>query len=281
MCGGTVGRALKNVNEWHPLSDIVDAPVIDPYLQGDLTAKGDVRKGSYVDKKNENLGLTDVSQAATFFAQTIAAAFGMASLFGAGATTATGASAGEGAAATGATSSGTGTATSTVGGVTETPTLAGSGGVQPGDAGTAGAMDAGGAGTSDAGLSNPNAGPTQGPTTGPTLGGGEGGTTLGGALKLAAQTAPLVTAAASLLSANAANDQAQNAENAANNLAPSKPAAEPQAAVDPDLTLIRKRNALLFGLDSPSATDLTMGKADMGNLGRVTLLGGSSNRLGA
>lgn len=89
MCGGGGGglsRALNNINNWHPLSNIVDQPVIDPYLQGNLTAKGDVRSGSYVEKKNQNLGLTDAQQAATFFAQTIAPAFGLAALSGTGAT---------------------------------------------------------------------------------------------------------------------------------------------------------------------------------------------------
>lgn len=50
-----------------------------------------------------------------------------------------------------------------------------------------------------------------------------------------------------------------------------------QNAIDPDLTAIRKKNALLFGLDSPSNTDLTKGNASTGNLGRVTLLGGTSS----
>lgn len=274
MCNhSNVSQMLDKANKsdaTHPLKGVIDQPLIDPILQGDMSVSGDVIPGSYVDKKNQNLGVSDVSQAATFFAKSIAAAFGLAAAFGA-----TGAAGGD--TATGATASG-GTAT----GESSTIALEGGGGVQVGDPGAAGAFDAGGTGgTSDAGLSTPGAGPTQGPTTGPTLGGGDGGTTLGGALKMAAQAAPLVSAAANLLAADSANNQAQNAQNAANNLEPSTPPPTPQPAVDPDLSMIRKKNALIFGLDSPSSTDLTLGKADMGSLGRVTLLGGSTNRLGA
>lgn len=58
MCG--VRNAADNLNNWHPLSGIVDQPIIDPYLQGDLTASGDVRQGEYIDKKDQNLGVADM-----------------------------------------------------------------------------------------------------------------------------------------------------------------------------------------------------------------------------
>lgn len=58
MCGAR--NFLDNANNFHPLSGIVDQPVIDPYLQGDLTASGDVRQGSYIDTKDQNLGVADM-----------------------------------------------------------------------------------------------------------------------------------------------------------------------------------------------------------------------------
>lgn len=58
MCGAR--NVADNLNNWHPLSGIVDQPVIDPYLQGDLTASGDVRQGQYIDKKDQNLGVADM-----------------------------------------------------------------------------------------------------------------------------------------------------------------------------------------------------------------------------
>lgn len=82
LSGSGFSNVLNQINNWHPLSGIVDAPVIDPYLQGDLDIRGNVKKGSYVEKKNQNLGVEDMQQAATFFAQTIAPAFGLAALFG-------------------------------------------------------------------------------------------------------------------------------------------------------------------------------------------------------
>lgn len=78
MCGGGgIVQKLDQANaNFHPLKGIVDQPVIDPILQGDMTVKGDVVPGSYVDKKNQNLGLTDAQQMAGFFSKAIAGAFG-------------------------------------------------------------------------------------------------------------------------------------------------------------------------------------------------------------
>jgi hypothetical protein len=85
--------------------------------------------------------------------------------------------------------------------------------------------------------------------------------------------APAVSAAANLLAAGAASEQARISGNAPK---PNQVPAAPQPATDPDVAALRKKNALLFGGDSPLSTDLTKGSADAGNLGRVTLLGGSS-----
>lgn len=59
---------------------------------------------------------------------------------------------------------------------------------------------------------------------------------------------------------------------------PTAPAAAPppQSAQSADISAILKKNSLLFGGDSPAGTDLTNGRASTGNLGRVSLLGGTS-----
>lgn len=289
MCNHSgLGDALNKINnsdKTHPLNNVIDQPLIDPILQGDMTLSGDVIPGSHVDQQNQKWGVSDASQAATFFAKSIAAAFGLAAAFGAtpsgGVPNAAGTATGE--------AVGTGTAT----GAADAPLLTGqssaqtvqgngaNGPVQGGGEVTPNSATGGdtlgnirtGEGTGAADASGTNA---SNPTTTPN-----NGSTLGNALKLAAQVAPLVSAGSNLLAADAAANQASSAQNAANNLTPSTPPPEPQAAVDPDLSVIRKRNALIFGLDSPASTDLTFGKADMGSLGRVTLLGGSTNRLGA
>lgn len=82
--------------------------------------------------------------------------------------------------------------------------------------------------------------------------------------------APVVSAGASLLSAGATALQKRPQ-------APAAPAVPDrgQAAIDPDLAAIRKKNALLFGTDSPASTDLTSGTASP-TVGRATLLGGST-----
>lgn len=71
MCG--VRDVADNLNNWHPLSGIVDKPIIDPYLQGDLTASGDVRQGEYIDQKNKDLGVQDMQLGVGFLAKSIAA----------------------------------------------------------------------------------------------------------------------------------------------------------------------------------------------------------------
>lgn len=190
----------------------------------------------------------------------------------------------EGATATGAvTADGTATGATAAGGTGGTAT-----GATVGDAsltGGAGADTIPAAAGADAGPAVEGVDASTGQFAGETDASGAagtgttGGTTLGGALKMAATVAPLISAASSLAAADAASKQAKAAEA----LTPQVDAATPpqsQAAVDPDLSLIRKRNALLFGLDSPASTDLTLGKAEMGNLGRATLLGGSSKGLG-
>lgn len=78
-----ITNVLDNVNEWHPLSGIKE-PVFDLYLQGDTTAAGDVRPGSYLDSRNANLGLQEGSGVATFFAKNIAGALTGAHLMGGG-----------------------------------------------------------------------------------------------------------------------------------------------------------------------------------------------------
>lgn len=83
--------------------------------------------------------------------------------------------------------------------------------------------------------------------------------------------------AASLLSAGAAVANA-TAKPPTPPTAPAPPP-PPQAAQGADTTAIRKRNSLLFGADSPATTDITGGRAGVSNLGRVSLLGGTS-RLG-
>lgn len=77
MCGtiDNIRGVMDNVNDWHPLSGIIDQPLIDPYLQGDTTANGSVVQGSYLDKKDQNLGLADMQQTADFFAKTIGLAY--------------------------------------------------------------------------------------------------------------------------------------------------------------------------------------------------------------
>lgn len=70
MCG--VRNAADNLNNWHPLSGIVDQPIIDPFLQGDLTASGDVRPGQYIDKKDKNLGVEDMQVGLGFLSKAIA-----------------------------------------------------------------------------------------------------------------------------------------------------------------------------------------------------------------
>lgn len=59
---------------------------------------------------------------------------------------------------------------------------------------------------------------------------------------------------------------------------PSAPAAAPppQSAQSADISAILKKNSLLFGADSSAGTDLTKGSAGKGNLGKVSLLGGTS-----
>lgn len=86
--------------------------------------------------------------------------------------------------------------------------------------------------------------------------------------------APAVSAGANLIGAGAAYAQAQAAKNAPVPKPGGIDKAQLQVPVDPNLAEIRKRNALLFGLDSPTSTDLTKGSAGTTNLGRVTLLGG-------
>lgn len=73
MCG--VRNVADNLNDWHPLSGIIDQPLIDPYLQGDTTANGSVVPGSYLDKKDHNLGVEDMQTTADFFAKTIGMAY--------------------------------------------------------------------------------------------------------------------------------------------------------------------------------------------------------------
>lgn len=91
MCGGG-GNPIQNIvntldsanNSFHPLQNVVQNDVgIDPILQGNMTVKGDVVPGSYVDKKNQNLGLTDMQGTAGFFAKAIAGGLGGASAGGA------------------------------------------------------------------------------------------------------------------------------------------------------------------------------------------------------
>lgn len=96
-------------------------------------------------------------------------------------------------------------------------------------------------------------------------------------LKAAKETAPLISAGASVAGASAGIQASKAATAATAGLKPATPPAVPAAVIDPDLTQIRKRNAVLFGLDSPASTDITKGKAAVGDLGRVTLLGGTSN----
>lgn len=173
----------------------------------------------------------------------------LAAGFGAGATPAGsgGASAGAGADSTGSASAGV----SGSGGGAE--------GVFPGEEGFPG-----------------EASPGQGDPAGGATGTGKvGGSDILGTLKT---LAPVIMAGSSILSAMSAAEQAKDAKKQANGLnkADLTPPTMPQAAIDPDLTAIRKKNSLLFGLDSPASTDLTRGNASTGNLGRVTLLGGSS-----
>lgn len=97
-----------------------------------------------------------------------------------------------------------------------------------------------------------------------------------GALKVAKDVAPLVAAGASVVGAGAGVQAAKSASDRVSSLSPAATPAVPASVIDPDLTAIRKRNAVLFGIDSPNATDLTKGKAAVGDLGRATLLGGTS-----
>lgn len=88
--GNSVSNALAGANDFHPLSGIIDQPLIDPILQGDMTVKGDVVPGSYVDKKDQNLGVNDMQQTAGFFSKAIAGGLGGAALGGGSGTAATG-----------------------------------------------------------------------------------------------------------------------------------------------------------------------------------------------
>lgn len=90
-------------------------------------------------------------------------------------------------------------------------------------------------------------------------------------LKLAKDGASLASAGAAVANATAKPPTPPTAP------APPPPA---QRATAADTTAIRKRNSLLFGADSPATTDITGGRAGISNLGRVSLLGGTS-RLGA
>lgn len=121
-------------------------------------------------------------------------------------------------------------------------------------------------------------------TTTDSSSGATGATKTGGSdiLGTIKTLAPTIAAGAAITSALVSADAAQKQADAAKQNAAAlsntsiAPPATPQAAIDPDLTAIRKKNALLFGLDSPAGTDLTKGTADTGNLGRITLLGGTS-----
>lgn len=111
--------------------------------------------------------------------------------------------------------------------------------------------------------------PTDPTAAGKTLGGGD----VLGTLKT---LAPVISAGSAIVSAMSAAAQANAAKDRANQNTALTVPTPPQSPIDPDLTALRKKNALLFGLDSPSSTDLTKGGAGESNLGRVTLLGGSS-----
>lgn len=71
-----------------------------------------------------------------------------------------------------------------------------------------------------------------------------------------------------------AKDLAADAKTAAAKANADALAHKPAPTIDPDLAEIRKKNALLFGLED---TDITKGKAPVGDLGRTTLLGGTSS----
>lgn len=74
MCGG-MRDFLDNMNNFHPLDGIVKQPIIDPFLQGDVTANGSVRPGSYLDQKDATFGLQDMQQTIDVFSKAIGGSF--------------------------------------------------------------------------------------------------------------------------------------------------------------------------------------------------------------
>lgn len=96
------------------------------------------------------------------------------------------------------------------------------------------------------------------------------GTTSPDYLKKAKDAASLVGAAAGIAKALTPAPEPPTA------LAASAAAPPPQSAQSADISAILKKNSLLFGADSSAGTDLTKGSAGMGNLGKVSLLGGTS-----
>jgi len=100
-------------------------------------------------------------------------------------------------------------------------------------------------------------------------------TASGVTLKEGLQTAQAVSAVGGLVEAEQGRQQAKglagDAKAAAEKANAAALASKPTPTIDPDLTEIRKKNALLFGLED---TNITKGKAGVGDLGRATLLGG-------
>lgn len=269
MCGGSSGDYISpvHIKELDNLTDpITGLGAVDPILQGDINPIGQTTPQTQQKMPAEWRGVdTELNKYVPFIAAAIAT-FGASSAGAAGA---------EGATATGATG-----ATTATGAVAAEGTATGATVGSEAVVGSAGADTISAGAAAETGV-DASTGAFAGQAEGGTLGGATGttgGTTLGSALKMAATVAPIISAASSLAAADAASKQAKAAQALTPQTASAPPAS--QQAVDPDLSLIRKRNALLFGLDSPSSTDLTLGKAEMGNLGRATLLGGSSKGLG-
>lgn len=270
MCGGSSGDYISpvHIKELDNLTDpITGLGAVDPILQGDINPIGQTTPQTQQKMPAEWRGVdTELNKYVPFIAAAIAT-FGASSAGAAGA---------EGATATGATGATTATGAvaaegTATGATVGSEAVVGSAGADTISAGAA--AETGVDASTGAFAGQAEGGGTLGGATGTT-----GGTTLGSALKMAATVAPIISAASSLAAADAASKQAKAAQALTPQTASAPPAS--QQAVDPDLSLIRKRNALLFGLDSPSSTDLTLGKAEMGNLGRATLLGGSSKGLG-
>lgn len=144
-------------------------------------------------------------------------------------------------------------------------------GAEGGGAGAGAGTEAGGGAAAGGGASASTVAPLVDAGTGATAvdagAVAQEGLTAADYLKYAKDAAGLVGAGASVAKAAAKPPTPPTAP------APPPP---PQGAQGADTTAIRRRNSLLFGADSPATTDITGGRAGISNLGRVSLLGGTS-----